>query len=61
MHTYDIMADDADLKRMPENFEKLRDYYKVRREFPAFKIKLKNPQQGIDEVITKLGFKVEVS
>jgi erythronate-4-phosphate dehydrogenase len=61
LHTYDIMADSAELKRVPENFEKLRDYYKVRREFPAFKIHLKTPEKGIADVLINLGFNVEVS
>jgi len=58
MHTYNVMEDDADLRKSPESFEKLRNYYKVRREFHAYNLKLNNPLAGLAEKLVRLGFKV---
>lgn len=57
-HTYDIMFDDAELKRFPENFEKLRDYYRIRREFQAFKIVLQNSTPAAGKLLAAMGFDV---
>jgi erythronate-4-phosphate dehydrogenase len=56
LHTYDAMADDASFRPNPENFEKLRGGYPVRREFPAFQINLRNCSAHIRELLLTLGF-----
>ena len=38
LSAYDVRRDDAALRNAPENFERLRAQYPVRREFPAFRI-----------------------
>ncbi len=58
LHTYNIFEDDDALKKNPENFEKLRDYYRVRREFQAYSIKIKNSNPEINNCLTALGFNI---
>lgn len=58
--SYCIFEDDADLREHPENFEQLRNYYKVRREFQAYNITLKHAPTGIADILTRLGFNVTV-
>lgn len=55
LHTYNIMEDDSDLRNSPGSFEKLRNYYKVRREFTSYNLILKNPGFGLAEKLVKLG------
>jgi len=57
--TYDIQTDDAALRLNPEQFEKLRGDYPVRREYPVYTIHAKNVNQVILETIKALGFKIE--
>ncbi|TAJ09743.1 4-phosphoerythronate dehydrogenase [Marinilabiliaceae bacterium JC017] len=57
-HTYDIMADDRQLRADPSLFEKLRGDYPVRREFHAFKILLQNGTPTHAEALKQLGFKM---
>ncbi len=58
LHTYDIRNDDHDLRDNSEIFEQLRGDYPVRREFPAFTIKLKNVPIITKEKIQILGFNI---
>jgi erythronate-4-phosphate dehydrogenase len=58
LSTYDIRIDDADLRRNPELFEKLRGDYPVRREYPVYSIHCRNVGQNILEKLKALGFKI---
>lgn len=46
LHTYDVRQDDALLRSDISSFEKLRSSYRIRREFQAFSVMLKNDQTG---------------
>lgn len=54
--TYDVKEDDKRLRAAPGNFEKLRETYPLRREFPVFKVELLNGNGDIAEILGKLGF-----
>ena len=56
--TYDITADDKSLRRSVSSFEKLRGNYPLRREYQAYKIKLKNAGMDIREKLKLLGFEI---
>ena len=57
--TYDIRTDDADLRRNPALFEKLRGDYPVRREYPVFSIHCRNVGKDTLEKFEALGFKMQ--
>ena len=57
--TYDVREDDQRLRASPEAFEKLREEYPLRREFPVYKIELVNGTGDIAEILGKLGFYAE--
>jgi len=57
--TYDIRIDDANIRRNPELFEKLRGDYPVRREYPVFTIQCRNVGQNIQVKLEALGFKIQ--
>jgi erythronate-4-phosphate dehydrogenase len=57
--TYDIRTDDAVFRKNPEQFEKLRGDYPVRREYPVYSIHAKNINQETIETLSALGFKIE--
>ena len=57
-HTYNIVEDDIRLRFDPSRFEKERENYPVRREFPFYTIKLKDGNKGITKLLKSLGFKV---
>ncbi len=59
LSTYDIEADDEALRANPENFEKLRGDYPVRREFPVYAVRTTNVAPTVIEKIKAIGFKVE--
>lgn len=59
LHTYDIRNDDADFRKDPSKFERLRGDYPTRREFPAFTVVPKNIGEGTLEVLRRIGFKVQ--
>lgn len=59
LSTYDIEADDEALRANPENFEKLRGDYPVRREFPVYTVRTANVAQTVVEKLKAIGFKVE--
>jgi erythronate-4-phosphate dehydrogenase len=54
--TCDIETDDKLLRKSPYLFEKLRDNYKVRREFTAYTIKAKNIEEKTLVKLKALGF-----
>jgi erythronate-4-phosphate dehydrogenase len=53
---YDIMDDDDRFRADPSQFENLRNYYPVRREFQAFQINLDNPGPELFQKLSILGF-----
>ncbi|MBN1416538.1 MAG: 4-phosphoerythronate dehydrogenase PdxB [Bacteroidales bacterium] len=57
--TYRIEEDDQRLRDSVETFEKQRENYPLRREFPAFMIRLVNEHSGIRQLLMKMGFRVE--
>ena len=60
LHTYDIKSDDAALRADIASFEKQRSNYPVRREFPAFSVKVLNDDTGRATVfLREAGFYVE--
>jgi erythronate-4-phosphate dehydrogenase len=56
LHTYDVMEDDARFRTNPGGFEGQRGHYPVRREFPAYQIKLINSNPGTEKVLEQFGF-----
>ena len=54
--SYDILADDAALRAHPEDFEYLRGHYPVRREAPAWTIRLHGADESQADALRKLGF-----
>ena len=54
--TYDVSGDDQRLRSSPKTFEKQREEYPLRREFPVFKIKLANDGMNMETVLRELGF-----
>ncbi len=59
LHTYDVLEDDAALRKEPLRFEKLRGDYPVRREFSAFTLRLSNGTAEQAEILEKTGFNVK--
>ncbi len=57
-HTYPVENDDANLRTNLQDFEKLRGNYPVRREFPAYQVKLRLKNDKISKQLIKLGFKL---
>ncbi|MFV0376258.1 MAG: 4-phosphoerythronate dehydrogenase PdxB [Mangrovibacterium sp.] len=57
--TYDIRNDDAALRVNPQDFEKLRGDYPVRREFPVFTIEAQNIAGSAIEKLKQIGFQIE--
>jgi erythronate-4-phosphate dehydrogenase len=57
-HTYNIAEDDIKLRFSPGDFEKLRGDYPVRREFPAFRLNLRNVTKNTRKMLEDLGFKL---
>ncbi len=59
LHTYDIMHDDAMLRKDAGLFENIRSSYPIRREFPAFTVKVLNDSPGRAAVfLREAGFNV---
>lgn len=58
LHTYDIRQDDQLLRANSSDFEKQRGDYPVRREFPAYTVRLKNTGERVVEVLREIGFVV---
>lgn len=57
LHTYNIADDDWKLKSYPDDFEKLRGNYCIRREFSSYRVKGATPEAA--KVLSALGFIVE--
>jgi erythronate-4-phosphate dehydrogenase len=58
LSTYDIENDDDTLRSNPNDFEKLRGDYPVRREFPVFKVITSNVDKQVTEKLKTIGFQV---
>ncbi len=58
--TYNIRSDDQALRSSPASFEALRGDYPVRREYPAFKVVLKNVPEPTAKKLALLGFKIHM-
>jgi erythronate-4-phosphate dehydrogenase len=56
--TYNITEDDTRLRFSPVDFERLRGDYPVRREFPAFRLNLRNGTKNTRKMLEDLGFMV---
>jgi erythronate-4-phosphate dehydrogenase len=56
--SYDVMIDDAHFRHDISQFENLRNFYPVRREFPAFNIRLQNPKTELLIKLKSLGFNI---
>ncbi len=59
LHTYNIAEDDVKLRFDPSRFERVREEYPVRREFPSFTVKLKGDPKKAGVILGALGFRVE--
>lgn len=59
LSTYIIEADDKALRNNPQRFEQLRGDYPVRREFKAYRVKLKNVSAECADKLRALGFAVD--
>jgi erythronate-4-phosphate dehydrogenase len=59
LSTYDIETDDEALRENPQQFEKLRGDYPVRREFDSYTISSKNIENETLEKLKKLGFSLK--
>ena len=59
--SYDVADDDDALRAAPENFEALRGSYRVRREFPAYTVKLSGCESddSLRDALRKLGFRLD--
>lgn len=57
-HSYDILADDNTLREVPADFEKQRGEYRIRREFPSYKIQLKNGSEKLAKTLAEIGFNI---
>ena len=55
---YNILKDDENLKKDPGAFEKLRNYYPIRREYEAFTIKLTEYRPDVERKLRELGFQM---
>ncbi|NTV84026.1 MAG: DUF3410 domain-containing protein [Bacteroidales bacterium] len=56
--SYNVMNDDAAFRADPSQFENLRNFYPIRREFEAFKVKIQNPNPKITNHLHHLGFQI---
>lgn len=56
--TYDIIGDSNRLRNSPGSFEKLREHYNLRREFPSYSVRVKNCREEDRNILRNMGFKV---
>lgn len=57
-HSYDISADDRNLRANPSDFERLRGDYRIRREFPAYSVKLISASHNVPGILSGMGFRI---
>lgn len=60
LSTYDVLQDDLTLRKSVDTFEKQRNEYPIRREFPFYQIRLLNGNQELKQTISDLGFAIIV-
>lgn len=60
IHTYNIYKDDSMLRRSPQDFEKLRGHYPVRREFTSYTINLRDGTENVRQTLENIGFRMKV-
>ena len=58
LHTYDVEDDHLRLFRAPQDFEKQRAFYPVRREFPAYTVRTQKTPPDLVTKLTALGFQI---
>jgi len=57
--TYNVLEDDNKLRNKPDDFEKIRENYIVRREFDTYEVNLVNCSDNkVKNIIKKFGFKL---
>ena len=56
LYTYRIREDDSRLRENPSEFERQRADYPVRREFPAFTIRLSGADRCMQQALNEIGF-----
>ncbi len=56
-HTYRVAEDDLLFRNNTENFEFLRDNYRIRREFGSYRVRTDNP--GASALLSELGFRTK--
>lgn len=59
--TYNILADDLRLRRSPATFEAQRAGYPLRREFPAYTLRLRNAGAAVASAARAIGFTIVTS
>ena len=57
-HSYDISADDINLRSSPADFERLRGDYPLRREFSSYRVILLDDNKNVRNIIKEIGFRV---
>ncbi len=57
-HSYDISADDSNLRTDPSHFERFRGDYRIRREFPAYSVKLISASDNVSGILSGMGFRI---
>jgi erythronate-4-phosphate dehydrogenase len=60
LKTYNISEDDLKLRFSPKDFEKQREKYPVRREFPSFTVNLTGGSKKMQKILEDFGFSVVV-
>ena len=61
LHTYDVQRDSDALRAAPDQFEKLRGDYPVRREPTAFSLSLRGGTAAQAETLSRLGFQITIN
>jgi erythronate-4-phosphate dehydrogenase len=56
IHTYPVDDDDRLFRSDPDNFEYLRDNYRIRREFSSYTVKSDDPETS--KILNELGFNI---
>lgn len=59
--SYDLSKDNSMLRKNPSSFEKIRGNYPLRREFPAYNVILNNEYLKYQNILKKLGFKLNTN
>jgi erythronate-4-phosphate dehydrogenase len=60
IHTYNIDKDNSRLRLSPQDFERLRGDYPVRREFTSYTINLKDGTEKVRQTMKSIGFRMKI-